>query len=430
MSDNLFYRGSYNDIDVQRALLIKNTPIVTLSNPQGYKGQLKGFQQKGIAYMYTAKRCGLFDVCGTGKTHHVMGLACLLKSRGELGRALYLVPGADILAKQDEFALYTSLNFGTAVGTLAQRVDLYNSWADLLIVSYEVARLRDFEYLNQMEFDTIFLDESHVFKNHEAKTAQVVKMLCRGASRVYTLSATPIQLSLMDVHSQSEAWHNGNLDPSILDAKAPLASPNFTGVPTAPTAPNGTNTDQIATTKFVQNALSVGDYGDMMTEVYDTNEDGKVNSADTADKLSTARNINGVAFDGSSNITIEDNTKVDKDGDTMTGKLVLPASTTSSASINIPHGSAPSSLVNGDMWTTTSAPYIRINNKTRVIYHSGNADTAALSTVSQVDAEAGSSTTVRAWTALRVRQAIEAVSPYYAGITPPSNTKKIWIDTN
>ena len=37
---------------------------------------------------------------------------------------------------------------------------------------------------------------------------------------------------------------------------APLASPEFTGTPTAPTASSGTNTTQIATTAFVQDAVS------------------------------------------------------------------------------------------------------------------------------------------------------------------------------
>lgn len=37
---------------------------------------------------------------------------------------------------------------------------------------------------------------------------------------------------------------------------AKLASPEFTGVPTAPTAASGTNTTQLATTAFVQSALS------------------------------------------------------------------------------------------------------------------------------------------------------------------------------
>ena len=40
-----------------------------------------------------------------------------------------------------------------------------------------------------------------------------------------------------------------------LSGKAPLASPAFTGTPTAPTATSGTNTTQIATTAFVKNAI-------------------------------------------------------------------------------------------------------------------------------------------------------------------------------
>lgn len=41
-----------------------------------------------------------------------------------------------------------------------------------------------------------------------------------------------------------------------LAAKAPLASPTFTGTPAAPTAAGGTNTTQIATTAFVTSAVS------------------------------------------------------------------------------------------------------------------------------------------------------------------------------
>jgi hypothetical protein len=98
---------------------------------------------------------------------------------------------------------------------------------------------------------------------------------------------------------------------TILDSKAPLVSPAFTGTPTAPTAPNGTNTNQIATTAFVQNALSAGGYGDMLRSQYDTDSDGIVDRAETADKLTTARTISlsgdvtgSTSFDGSSNISI------------------------------------------------------------------------------------------------------------------------------
>ena len=50
-----------------------------------------------------------------------------------------------------------------------------------------------------------------------------------------------------------------NLKQGVIDldlSKAPLASPTFTGVPTAPTASTGTNTTQLATTAFVQTGLN------------------------------------------------------------------------------------------------------------------------------------------------------------------------------
>ncbi len=70
---------------------------------------------------------------------------------------------------------------------------------------------------------------------------------------------------------------------TALDAKAPLASPTFTGNPAAPTAAGGTNTTQIATTAFVQSAIASFGAGDMMKATYDTDNDGKVDAAEVAD---------------------------------------------------------------------------------------------------------------------------------------------------
>lgn len=53
-----------------------------------------------------------------------------------------------------------------------------------------------------------------------------------------------------------------------LDAKAPLNSPELTGVPLAPTATVGTNSTQIATTAFVKTA--VDNIIDGAPEAYDT----------------------------------------------------------------------------------------------------------------------------------------------------------------
>lgn len=48
---------------------------------------------------------------------------------------------------------------------------------------------------------------------------------------------------------------------SDLALKAPLASPSFSGTPTAPTAAAGTNTEQIATTAFVKDAVDTATAG-------------------------------------------------------------------------------------------------------------------------------------------------------------------------
>lgn len=44
--------------------------------------------------------------------------------------------------------------------------------------------------------------------------------------------------------------------------------------------------------------------------------------------------------------------------------LALAASTTSVSSLRVPHGSAPTSPVDGDIWTTTAGIYVRINGST------------------------------------------------------------------
>lgn len=49
------------------------------------------------------------------------------------------------------------------------------------------------------------------------------------------------------------------------------------------------------------------------------------------------------------------------------GTLRLPAATTAKSSLRIPHGAAPTSPVDGDMWTTTAGLFVRINGVTRQV---------------------------------------------------------------
>lgn len=52
---------------------------------------------------------------------------------------------------------------------------------------------------------------------------------------------------------------------------------------------------------------------------------------------------------------------------TWGGKATFPASATGAASINLPHGTAPTSPVDGDVWTTTTGVLARVNGATKTV---------------------------------------------------------------
>jgi hypothetical protein len=89
--------------------------------------------------------------------------------------------------------------------------------------------------------------------------------------------------------------------------------------------------------------------------------------AASATKLATARTINGVSFDGTANISVADASKLPLSGGTLSGKLILSASQSLSASINF--GASATSpdtgnKANGDVWATTSGLFYHIQGQT------------------------------------------------------------------
>ena len=101
-----------------------------------------------------------------------------------------------------------------------------------------------------------------------------------GGAKTFSL----VPKSGQDASSGTDLVRKSQVD-SLLSAKAPLASPTFTGSPTAPTAVAGTNSTQIATTAFVNDAIAGFGAGDMSKSTYDTDNDGKVEAAETADAV-------------------------------------------------------------------------------------------------------------------------------------------------
>ena len=94
--------------------------------------------------------------------------------------------------------------------------------------------------------------------------------------------------NILKMRSEADdAWISiGTLDQSLNTFSLP-ESPEFTGTPTAPTAPSGTNTTQIATTAFVQQEIAAAPSGwetydgSATGKIYDFSIDGAVSSIET-----------------------------------------------------------------------------------------------------------------------------------------------------
>ena len=80
-------------------------------------------------------------------------------------------------------------------------------------------------------------------------------------------------------------------------------------------------------------------------------------------------------------------------GATFTGKINTPASSTTAAGLNIPHGTAPTTPANGDIWTTTTALVVRLNGLSQNVPFTGAANTfSGTNTFSGASLNLGTST--------------------------------------
>lgn len=95
----------------------------------------------------------------------------------------------------------------------------------------------------------------HVPANGTTNSGKVLK--ASATAGTYTWEAvTATDVGLGNVNNTSDANKPiSTATQTALDLKAPLASPAFSGTPTAPTASAATNTTQIATTAFVQTVV-------------------------------------------------------------------------------------------------------------------------------------------------------------------------------
>ncbi len=180
------------------------------SQPEGFEGQLRGYQLEGLSWMHFLRRFGfggcLADDMGVGKTAQVLALLEERRVQG-LGPSLVIVPRSLIFNWRQEAARFTpKLRVLDHTG-MGRNVEALGE-VDLVLTTYGTLR-RDAAEFRNLTFDYVVLDESQAIKNSGSESAKAVRLL-RGNHKL-ALSGTPVENHLGELWSLFEFLNPGML---------------------------------------------------------------------------------------------------------------------------------------------------------------------------------------------------------------------------
>lgn len=186
--------------------------------PEGFTGQLRGYQCEGLGWMHFLRQFSfggcLADDMGVGKTAQVLALLETrreLRAKGELDKpSLAVVPKSLIFNWKQEVERFTPrLRVLDYTGGDRSRKDL--SSFDLILTTYGTLR-RDALRLKDIVFDYVVLDEAQAIKNASTESAKAVRLL--RCNHRLALSGTPIENHLGELWSLFEFVNPGLLGAS------------------------------------------------------------------------------------------------------------------------------------------------------------------------------------------------------------------------
>ena len=165
------------------------------------------YQQYCIDRIINDKAIGLFLDMGLGKT--AITLSAIKKLKYEYWRSakvLVIAPKkvaestwSKEAAKWEELC---SLRFSFVLGSAEKRLKALNTPADVYMINRENVMWLVDHYRNAWPFDTVIIDESSSFKNHQAKRFKALKAVRSHIDRIVLLTGTPTSRGLMDLWAQ------------------------------------------------------------------------------------------------------------------------------------------------------------------------------------------------------------------------------------
>ena len=187
--------------------LTRKEKIMTLGAPEGFVGQLRPYQIRGLSWLSFLRRWGfgacLADDMGLGKT--VQAIALLLHERAQnprMGPSLVICPTScvgnwrrEVARFAPDLCVMVHHGSGRAEGTEFIEQSLAS---DLVISTYGLVR-RDIEDLTCVHWSNIILDEAQNIKNPITKQARATRRL--GGDYRVALTGTPVENRLSELWS-------------------------------------------------------------------------------------------------------------------------------------------------------------------------------------------------------------------------------------
>lgn len=176
-----------------------------LPTPAGFQGELRGYQQQGLAWLQflaATDHAGILaDDMGLGKTAQTLAHLLLEQQAGHLKGhpALIIAPTSLMQNWFKEAAKFTPdlkvlLLHGTQRHALFEQIPDY----DIVLTTYPLLT-RDQEHLQKYQYHVLILDEAQNIKNPRAKAAQVARQLT--AKHRLCLTGTPMENHLGELWS-------------------------------------------------------------------------------------------------------------------------------------------------------------------------------------------------------------------------------------
>ncbi|MGB3494808.1 MAG: DEAD/DEAH box helicase [Elainellaceae cyanobacterium] len=196
-----------------------NQNVEDLEAPEGFQGELRPYQNRGVSWLKFLTQWGLgaclADDMGLGKTIQLIALLLHLKAEETLTKPTLLVCPTSVLGnwEREVRRFAPDLRVGIHHGDKRSHGKKFVSDAtqkDLVITSYALA-FRDEKTLGMVEWQGVVLDEAQNIKNPEAKQSQAVRKL--NSDFRIALTGTPIENRLSELWSIIDFLNPGYLGP-------------------------------------------------------------------------------------------------------------------------------------------------------------------------------------------------------------------------